>query len=90
MGSEVTTVGELDALGTAVGAGLDNVLTDLDVRMIEYGDDALVHHRGENFHAIMFHVVSPLSWNLLNSECLVQLAAMIRSGIADFGIMAPG
>ena len=53
---EIAAVGELDALGAAVGAGLDDLRTDLDIRMIEHGDDPLIHHRGQNLQPVPGHV----------------------------------
>ena len=52
---EIAAVGELDALGAAVGAGLDDLLTDLGVRMIENRDHSLFHHRGQHTHPILVH-----------------------------------
>ena len=52
---EVTAVGELDALRAAVGAGLDDLLADLDIRVIENRDHSLVHHRGQHAHTILVH-----------------------------------
>ena len=52
---EVAAVGELDALGAAVGAGLDDLLADLDIRVIEHRDDALLHHGAQDGHAVFDH-----------------------------------
>ena len=52
-GREVAAVGEFDALRPAVGAGLDHLLADLDVGVIEDGDHALVHHLGQDGHAVL-------------------------------------
>ena len=45
MGREIAAIGELDAFGAAVGAGLDDLLTNLGVGMIKDRDHALIHHR---------------------------------------------
>src|SRR6185436_2841169 len=53
---EVAAIGEFDALGAAVRAGLDDLLTDLDIRVIEDRDYRLVDHRGEHTHSILVHL----------------------------------
>ena len=56
---EIAAIGELDALRAAIRAGLDDLLTDLDIRVIENRDHSLVHHRGQHAHTILIHPTSP-------------------------------
>ena len=50
---EVAAIGELDALGAAIRAGLDDLAADLDVGVVENRDDALLHDCGQDGHAIL-------------------------------------
>src|SRR5690606_33849549 len=52
----VAAVGELHALSPAVGAGLDDLRADLDVRVVEDRDNPLVHHGGQYGQAVFAHL----------------------------------
>jgi hypothetical protein len=45
LGREVAAIGELDAFGAAIGAGLNYLETDLGVGMEKDRDHALARHR---------------------------------------------
>ena len=59
VGREVAAVGELDALGAAIGAGLDHLEADFGVGMEKDRDHALAHHRLQHRHTIVIHSMSP-------------------------------
>src|SRR5262245_20189742 len=55
---KLAAVGELDALGATVGAGLDHLFTDLDIRVVEDRYHPDVHHRCQDCHAVLEHAPS--------------------------------
>jgi len=55
LGREITAVGKLDALGAAVGAGLDHLEADFSVGMKKDRDHGLAHHRLQHRHTIVIH-----------------------------------
>jgi hypothetical protein len=57
LGREVAAIGELDALGAAIGAGLDHLEADFGVGMEKHRDYALVHHRLQHRHTIVSHPI---------------------------------
>ena len=55
MRRELAAVGELDALGATVGARLDHLFADFDIRVIEDRYHPDVHHRRQDCHAVLEH-----------------------------------